>query len=180
MKYLLTLSFTLSILLVISCSKSLVTDETSTISQFGDYIIDFSTEYSKSPGPWSTLVALGEPDTYPEYGDIQTAWAPKKMDGGLEYLALGFDSAQYVNLIEVYETYNPGSITEVLVRNYETGSWVSVYSGSAEIDLVEVSRIKSFPIEITDFLVDGVKIIMDTKTVSGWNEIDAIFISGQK
>jgi hypothetical protein len=148
------------------------------ITQFGDGILDFSTEYSIAPGPWSSFVVLGKPDTYPKYGDIQTAWASKTADGADEMLAIAFDTAQYVNNISIYETYNPGAVAAVSVRNADNGSWVPVFTDGYESNVKKEARIMEISFPTTSFLVDAVKINIASRAIKGWNEIDAISISG--
>lgn len=170
----------LSILIgLVSCGKSLIMEnDTIPLKQFGDGIIEFSSEYHSSPGPWSSFVVLGTPDTYPKYGDIQTAWASKTSDGADEFLAIAFDTAQYVDKIEIYETYNPGAVTSIAVRNKENGSWSPVYETSADSKLPKKSRILEVDIAKTTFLVDAIRLNVSSRKVSGWNEIDAVAISG--
>lgn len=167
--------------LIVSCSQlpSFLDNNREQLTQFGDAIIDFSSEYSEAPGPWSSFVVLGEPDTYPEYGDIQTAWASRYPDEMVELLAISFDTAQYVNNVSIYETFNPGAVSEVSVRNKEDGSWMTVYEGGIELGLKAASRIMEINFTTTSFLVDAVRINISSVLVEGWNEIDAVSISGQ-
>lgn len=168
-----------TLLIFSSCGKSLLQKNNQIpLKQYADGIIEISSEYNTSPGPWSSFVVLGAPDTYPEYGDIQTAWAPKTMDGSDEYLALAFDTAQYVDQIEIYETYNPGAVTIVEVRNTENQSWVPVYYGDVVNNLPKRARIMKIDIPLTAYLVDAIRFNIASKRASGWNEIDAVSISG--
>lgn len=170
----------LAITFLASCNKNLLKDDDIVpLSQFADRVIEFSSEYSASPGPWSSFVVLGAPDTYPQYGDIQTAWAPKTSDSPGEFLAVTFDTAQYVNQIDIYETYNPGAITSVEIRNAENGNWVQVYVGAPELNLAKQSRIKKIDFPQAKFTVDAVRIWLASQQVSGWNEIDAVIIIGE-
>jgi len=167
-------------LLTISCSDvpGVFNVKSVPLVQFGDHIIEMSSEYSAAPGPWSSFVALGSPDTYPDYGDIQTAWASKTADGKDEFLTIAYDTAQTVNNISIYETFNPGAVTEVSIRNKSNGFWISVYSGEADLHLPKKSRIMEISFPTTQFLVDAVKIAVSSNKVAGWNEIDAVSISG--
>ncbi len=180
MKTTLLLTFCFLGFILVSCSKvpALSGNERVKLTQFGDGIIEFSSEYSAAPGPWSSFVVLGHPDTYPEYGDKVTAWASKTSDNADEYLTIAYDSAQYVNHVSIYETFNPGAVSAISVRNKENGSWVPVYSDGVELGLAREARIMEVRFPITDFLVDAVKINIASRQVSGWNEIDAVSISG--
>ena len=169
------------IIAFVSCSKSvgfIINDEQKPLTQFGDGIIEFSTEFSAAPGPWSSFVVLGAPDTYPEYGDHQTAWASKTKDEADEMIAIAFDTAQYVNNISIYETFNPGAVAAVSVRNKENGSWVPVYDQGYTTGLPAESRIMEINFTTTNFLVDAVKINLASRQIKGWNEIDAVSIKG--
>ncbi len=180
MKYLYLLTSFALLTLITSCGKNLLIDnDMVALSQYADGVIDISSEYSAAPGPWSSFVVLGAPDTYPEYGDIQTAWAPKTRDGGIEFLTLSIDTAQYVNQIDVYETFNPGAVTSISVRNAENGSWSPVYTGDVEKNLAEKARIMKVDFPQTSYPVDAVKITMASDQVLGWNEIDAVKVIGQ-
>lgn len=171
---------TISILLItaVGCEKNLFNENKTPLSQFADKVVNFSSEYTDAPGPWSSFVILGNPDTYPEYGDIQTAWAPKSPNATAEYITVGFSRLQFVNSIKIYETYNPGAVVEVQIHNAESDSWEVVFSEEPVLDLPKESRINDISFPMTNYLVDQVKIIMQTQKVSGWNEIDAIEISG--
>ncbi len=163
---------------VVACEKNLSNENQTPISQFADRVINFSSEYTASPGPWSSFVITGEPDTYPEYGDLQTAWASRFPNETAEYITVGYKRLQYVNSVKIYETYHPGAVAEVQVHNAESDKWEVVYSDEPVLDLPEKSRINEISFPMTNYLVDQVKIIMQTHKVSGWNEIDAIEISG--
>lgn len=179
MKHQILLFTLLLIIFFASCSKTFLQDDGMlSLKQFADGIIEYSSEYSMAPGPWSSFVVLGAPDTYPEYGDIQTAWASRTSDGADEFLSVAFDTAQYVNQIEIYETYNPGAVTSIAARNVENGSWTPIYEGRVEKDLAKQSRIMIVDIPETSFLVDAIRINISSRHVSGWNEIDAVSING--
>lgn len=177
MKNYLFLSF-LALLTSLACSKFAEESFEYDHSQYADSVIDLSSEFSSFPGPWSSLVILGSPDTYPEYGDLQTAWTSKDSDRGMEYISVGFDTAQYVHTIKIYETYNPGSIELVYLRDASNKEWVPVYSQDAETDVEDRSRVFQVKINETDHLVDGLKVVLNTSAVAGWNEIDAVEIIG--
>jgi hypothetical protein len=161
-----------------ACEKNLFTENKAPLSQFAERVINFSSEYTEAPGPWSSFVILGNPDTYPEYGDIQTAWAPKSPNAKAEYITVGFSRKQYVNSIKIYETYNPGAVVEVQIHNAESDNWEVVFSEEPILDLPKESRINNISFPMTNYLVDQLKIIMQTQKVTGWNEIDAVEISG--
>lgn len=139
--------------------------------RFATRVLGFSSQYSETS--WSAAQALGEPDTYPRHGDISTAWASSSSDGSREYLVLGYDDPQPVRAVAIYETYNPGAVDTVYVRNAVTGSWNVVWSGTAA-PTTEKARIFYVTFAATSYPVDAVRIALDSRAVPGWNEIDAV------
>ncbi|MDL5049443.1 hypothetical protein QQ054_25845 [Oscillatoria amoena NRMC-F 0135] len=157
--------------------------------QYADSVIDFSSEWNPSPGNWSSSRALGKEDVYKAgdkessygYGDNVNAWSPATEDGQREYLVFGFDTVQTIKIIEVYETWYPGAIDTVYIRSAETQRWEIVYSKPALTNLPDSARIfKLFlPLETT-YLVDAIRLAINSPEVEGWNEIDAVAITGQR
>ncbi len=169
------------------------------IRQYASEVIDFSSQYNLSvPQRWYAVQALGEENVYDTlqddfgYGDNINAWSPLTADSQREYLVLGFDTIQTVNRIEIYETYYPGAIDTVYLRNAETGKWKLIYSKPAITDLPEEARIFKILLGETPFLVDAIRIAINSPAISdkvnengdkieyGWNEIDAVAITGQR
>ena len=154
------------------------------IRQYADHIIAYSSQYSSTS--WSADRALGKENVYPNYGDNSNAWAPSTADNNREYIIVGFDTAQTINTIQIYETWYPGSIDTVYLHNSDTGKWKLIYSRAAETSLPELARIKSIYLVETTYLVDAIRIAMNSPAVSsdpdihGWNEIDAVAITGQR
>ncbi|MBX2945639.1 MAG: hypothetical protein KF725_07375 [Cyclobacteriaceae bacterium] len=147
--------------------------------QFASSVIDFSSHYTAVPG-YTAVEALGENDVYPNYGDLPKAWSPLTQDNQREYLVLGFNPVQTVHTIEIYETYNPGAIDTIYIRHADTKKWEKVYSKPARTDLPAAARIFTIYFRETTYLVDAVRLALNSPAVEGWNEIDAVAISGQR
>jgi len=149
------------------------------MKQYADHVIGYSSQYSSSS--WSAARALGMQNVYPDYGDYNNAWASLTADGKREYLELGFDTVQTVFKIEVYETYNPGAVDSVFLRDAASNKWKLVYSKPAKEDLPEEARIFTiYLIEETNYLADAIRIAINSPQVASWNEIDAVAITGQR
>jgi len=148
------------------------------IRQYASVVLDFSSQFSS--GNWSANKIIGEEDVYPNYGDFVNAWAPGTADGQREHLVVGFDTLQTIHTIEIYETYNPGAIDTIYVRNENTLKWEIVYSKPAQTDLPKEARIFTVYFQETTYLIDAIRIAINSETVLGWNEIDAIAIGGQR
>lgn len=167
----------LVIFLLQSCSE---VDEFKGIKfrQYADFVIDYSSQYSATS--WSANRALGKENVFPEYGDNSNAWASSTANNQREYLVLGFDTVQTVHTIEIYETYNPGAVDSIFLRKAETDEWIRVYSKPAVTGLTLESRIFSVYMMETTFLIDAIRISLNCPEVDGYNEIDAVAISGQR
>jgi len=149
------------------------------IRQYASSVIDYSSHYTSLPG-YTVYEALGEENVYPNYGDLQKSWAPLTPDGQREYIVLGFEPHQTIHTIEIFETYNPGAIDTVFIRNANSGKWEKIYSKPAQTDLPKESRIFSIYFRETTYLVDAIRLALNSPAVAGWNEIDAVAISGQR
>jgi hypothetical protein len=139
--------------------------------QYATRVIDFSSQYS-SPN-WSAQQALGKPNTF-QYGDIKTAWthSSQKKNSGIEFITLGYDRPVFASGVVVRETSGNGFVTQVDVVD-TSDKLHTVWKG---VDPSQPGSPVDFAIswEPTSFLVKGVKIYVDTKHSSTWEEIDSV------
>lgn len=139
-------------------------------------VLGYSSAYGVNPAnPWSAAQALGQPDTYPDYGDIGTTWSTLNQDDPNEYLELGYDLPAPINSVSIYETFNPGAVSKVSVRNPNTGLWVEVWSGPAA-PAPAAARIFTVSFPQTPYPVDAIRLDLDSQLVPDWNDIDAVSI----
>lgn len=148
------------------------------IRQYATSVVAFSSQYS--PTAWSAAQAIGKQNVYPAYGDINKAWASKIPDESREFLVLGLDTPQTAKTIEIYETFNPGAVDSVFLRKVDSGEWIKVYSKPAIVDLPKEARVFSIFLTEATFLVDAIRIAINEPAIEGWNEIDAVAITGQR
>lgn len=172
------------IFFLIACDNS--TEEKNNINsksdfriQYADSVIDVSSEWSEVPLKWSRIWALGPFEIFPRFGDIDSTWASKTKDDQREFIILYYDTAQTVSKINIYETFNPGSIDTVLIRNSLTKMWNVVYADTAII-VGDTSRLMIINFTETTYKVDAVHIKLNSPKVPGWNEIDAVSFVGKK
>jgi hypothetical protein len=92
-------------------------------------------------------------------------------------IELGYDAQLRIDSISIYETLNPGAVDRVSVRDPSTELWTIVWTGTAA-PVGNASRIFTVTFPLTSFPVDGVRIDLNSPAVQGWNEIDAVGISG--
>ena len=128
----------------------------------------------KSKRHWGPEQATGAPDT-PRAGDIATAWATLRTDGGIEWLHVEFEKSVYVAEVRIRETYNPGAVIKVTAfdkRGKERLMWSgqdSTTKAPADFVVKPKNKVKS----------KSIKIYLDTRLKSGWNEIDAVALVGK-
>jgi hypothetical protein len=142
--------------------------------QWASKLIARSSEYNG----WPATNVLGPSNTYPQYGDINTAWAPAKSSGTFEYLELEFTKYMIVSGIEIYETYHPGAVVKISL--WRKNKWTVVYSGESQANkLPAQSRIFAPPLRKTQFATKRVRIDLDTRKSPSWSEIDAVQLIGE-
>lgn len=141
--------------------------------QYASSVLAFSSEFTSFL--WSANEATGAPNTN-TCGDITTAWASATPDGQREFLVLGYSTPQNVASIIVRETYNPGAVDTIYLRNASNGSWNMVFSQTAA-SVAVCPRNFMVNITPTSYLVNAVRLAINSPAVLGWNEIDAVGIS---
>lgn len=143
--------------------------------RWANAVIGFSSQYG-SPD-WGATQALGEPNTYPNYGDWPTAWASAGADDRREFLELGYADPSPIDTVSIYETLGPGAVDRIQVRNPSTAGWETVWSGTAR-EAGEDARIFKVTFPETTYPVDAIRLELDSPAVPYYNEIDAVSISG--
>ena len=120
---------------------------------------------------WGPEQVIGEPDT-PELGDKQTAWASRSQDNQEEWLIAEFAAPVSAVAVKVYETYHPGAISKITAFALD-GKETEIWAGQAALNPAAgiVVNHKEFPRALK---TNRVKIYLDSPSVEGWNEIDAI------
>lgn len=125
---------------------------------------------------WGHEQAAGSPDTTAA-GDIPSAWASKDPDGGEEWIKLDYDRFVALDKVSVVESHNPGAISKV-VAVLSDGNEAVIWEG--HMDASEQDELVASDFQVTDDLrARSVKVYLDTARVPGWNEIDAVQITGK-
>ncbi|HUQ03288.1 MAG TPA: hypothetical protein VM261_12385 [Kofleriaceae bacterium] len=124
---------------------------------------------------WSAKRALGAPDVYPASGDQVNAWASEGADDRAEFLELGFERAARVSAVEIYETYNPGAVTQIELIG-ASGARTVVHRARAE-QLGSAAHLTRTDVGCTSEPIVAVRVTIDSRAVEGWNEIDAVGVA---
>ncbi len=86
---------------------------------------------------------------------------------------MGFPRAQPATAIRIHENNAPGALIEVIALGTGGRSRV-VWRGD---DPTRAPGVFTVPAD-TDFDVKRVRVVLDTRRVGGWNEIDAVQLVG--
>eukprot|EP01080_Neovahlkampfia_damariscottae_P011770 gene11770-5108_t len=145
------------------------------IHQWVNKVLNFSSEYQG----WPATNVVDKPMTYPNYGDITTAWAPLKSKNNKEYLELEYPIPVHVLSLNVYETYNPGSLVKVSTKEIGGNVWDVIWEGEKEHQKIpEESRIKSIDCRQDSYETNVIRLDFDTYGARSWSEIDAVQLIG--
>jgi hypothetical protein len=126
---------------------------------------------------YAAVQVTGPPNT-DSCGDFPTAWATLSPDA-VGTLTVYFGQLVTPTEIDIYQTFNPGFITQVTITDI-LGEVHIVYAGVPQLTPACPS-ILSIPISNADFAGNVVTITLDQSTsAGGWNQIDAIELIGIK
>jgi OOP family OmpA-OmpF porin len=145
--------------------------------QWADTVLGFSSEfvYDKYPGQYLAGQILGKPNISGLLKANPSAWAPSKENNpNGEWIRVGFSKPQYVQQVIINETFNPGTISAVFLEDVKGNSY-QIYADST-LSRIERWQPLIIKIERSSYLVAGLKVLLSTSAVSGYNQIDAIGI----
>lgn len=137
--------------------------------EWASSVSGYSTQYSTTTN--AAAQAAGAPDVYPAYGDLAGAWASRATDGGEEWIEVRFASPVLATSVLWAETLNPGAVTRVDDTTNPAAPAV-LWEGEAPPPMASAVMAEitlSAPRRIS-----AVRLVLDTRRVAGWNEIDAI------
>ncbi len=143
---------------------------------FKQWAITASASSEYGSGDWSAKQLVGQPNVHPNYGDSRYAWTTASMNDGLQWVELGFSEAVYIDYVEIYETFNPGAVVKVELVDEAGGSHL-IWEGTGGL-AATTARVFSIKNGIVTVPCKRVRITLDTDAVGGWNEIDAVSITG--
>jgi hypothetical protein len=135
------------------------------------YIWRDRTADQKPKRGWGPEQATGEPDTNMA-GDIVTAWASQTQDDQDEWLMLEYAEPIQPTAVLVYETYNPGALVRVTAFRLD-GEEVELWKGQDPTTPDNEMGVSEIPVK-AKFKTNRIKLYIDSKSVPGWNEIDAV------
>lgn len=103
-------------------------------------------------------------------GDQGTAWASSTQDAQNEWLLLDFGTAIPASELQIFETFNPGAVSRVCAVATD-GVETELWAGKDPFAMQGAVAVSAIPIS---GMVRRVKIYIASKSITGWNEIDAV------
>ncbi len=141
-------------------------------------VISYSSQYDYAS--YSAKQVLGPPSRLPNFGDCGCAWSPSQPENYFEeYIRVGFPKKIRVSQIIVNESFNAGAIKAIyLFDQYNIPHLV--YQRADGENKWSLGRVFSLNITTTDFATNDLKLVLDTESIDGYNQIDAIGIAETK
>ncbi|HEV2971314.1 MAG TPA: M56 family metallopeptidase [Pirellulales bacterium] len=122
--------------------------------------------------PWGPEQATGAPDS--NMGDdAPTAWASLTPDGQEEWLELSYADPVDTVAVLVYENLAPGALTQVVLHSADQPGLSFTWTGADPTNPTQRSGISVIPLRVP-MKTQRVKLMIDSRKVPGWNEIDAV------
>ena len=131
--------------------------------------LKFSSQYDGSRNAAHDV--LGPPDVLPRSGDLDGAWAPHETNKGYQRVSVRFTAPTAASAVVWAETYNPGAVVRVDDVS-DPSNPVALWQGRATVtslpaDVAQVAL-------VAPRTISAIRLVLDTRLVAGWNEIDAI------
>ncbi|MFY7912770.1 MAG: flagellar motor protein MotB [Emticicia sp.] len=148
--------------------------------QWASKVLGFSSERvdANNPGPqYRAIQVLGKPNTY-TFQHTSAAWSTEKADNYKnEFIKVAFATPAITSNIIIVENLNPGAITQVFAYDSTDTEYLIHENNNHTIEAK--GRFWNISITKTNYRVHAVKIILNPNLVNGFNQIDAIGISGE-
>jgi len=138
-------------------------------------VISYSTQLDLTS--YSAKQVLGPPSRLPSFGDCGCAWSPSMSENYFEeYIRVGFEKRIRVSQIVINESFNAGSIKAIYLYDQYNIAHL-VYERNDSDRKWVLGRVFSLNIATTNFTTNDLKLVLDTESIDGYNQIDAIGIA---
>jgi hypothetical protein len=154
------------------------TNSPNIVRQWVGRVISFSSQYNEDT--WSANKIIGPPLVFPNYGDLQNAWAQASDFHANHFIELEFPEEVYVTKLNIYETYHAGSVVRIKIKNPLNDDWKLVWESAVGPMNIETSRIFSPDLKKTLFKTKCVRLDIDCTAANSFCEIDAVELVGKK
>ena len=151
-----------------------------------------TSNYGDSSYAWCPASRTGN-GGYSEGGDdyLKFSFDPSlsfRQNGYTEFIEVTFATAVYAQSVEIGEPSGMGSIVRIKALHAPTGGWFTMWEapdgeGDPRVQYRgrvrnEYRSFKPLPVCSTTFKTDTIRLEMDTRTVTDWNELDYVQLVG--
>lgn len=145
--------------------------------QWATKVLEFSSEYAASNGQqYRATQLLGRPNKLPQAESGASAWRSEQPDAGFEWVKVGFETPMEIRQVAIAENFGAGCVTDVVAYDTQNKEY-TLYKSKPEATKRGAGMHRIWLPQLTSFKVSAIKVVLNTKLVAGWNEIDAIGIS---
>lgn len=146
--------------------------------QWASKVIEYSSQHSEQF--YAAKQVLGIPNAMDGYTDSPFSWATKTTDNqSVDFIHVGFEQPMNVEQFAIVESVNPGAIDQVFLYD-ALGNEYLVFQTVRSRPIYTQSRFFTRKIDRTPYKAVSLKLVLNTKSVKGSNQIDAIAISDNK
>lgn len=140
-------------------------------------VVSFSSQFEDKA--YSANQIIGKPSNFPEYGTAYTAWRPKdEFSVKGEFIEVKFSNDIIPKKVIVYENFNPGAISEIVVYNTDKSKSKTIFNSEQFLYMGETGNFRVIDINPPiNFKVNSLKLTLATNRIPGYNEIDAIALT---
>lgn len=144
--------------------------------QWANEVIKFSTEYSRNA--YGAKMILGSPNKLPAWGESPMAWAPATMDNPRgEFIEVGFEIPQQISQVAIGESNCPGAIKKVIAIDTKNKKYILYQNDTILPRFGSGGGMKNIVFPRTEYSVKAIRVELNTKAISGMNQLDCIGIS---
>lgn len=144
--------------------------------QWATRLLSYSSQQGEKA--YSAKQVLGPPSKLPAYGDCGCAWTTLFPDNyEEEFVRVAFPKKINVQRIFVSENYNGGAVKAIYL--YDQYNLPHLVYERTKIE-GSYGRLLVFDIPKTTFLTNELKLVLETESITGYNQIDAIGIASEK
>ncbi|TAF32875.1 MAG: hypothetical protein EAZ57_06010 [Cytophagales bacterium] len=151
--------------------------------QWADQVIDASSALKDPDDPeginlYAAKQALGKPNKLPDVGSSRCAWSPASEDSDIEeWIHLSYKNPMPIRQIAVAENFNPGAIARIYLYDTQNKAYL-VYENKQTKAVSALGRMFHVILnQATSYDVQSIKIVLNSRKVPGYNEIDAMGIT---
>lgn len=135
-------------------------------------VLEFSSEYGRG---WEAATLIGPPDvTVTGCQSAKGSWAALEADLPAEFLHVEFSEAVFPQSVVVHQNVNPGGLRQIEFFGDGQSVMINVQDRSTDCPSASVFDVA----DQVDFPIDNLRLVIDGKHKTGWEEVDAVKLIG--